>query len=245
MPRLLLVDDDGAYLEHLAFELRRLNPELRCEPTPGGREALSILDRERYDVVVTHWRLPEMEGVHLVAELVERHPEVPVVAVSGRAHPALEKVFNDFCVQWLVEPFAVEELNRLIGRTGVCRTHRGNLRRIHLGNFIRTAQAHGRSIALQIQNIVTGDRADLELTRGRLAGVVLGDLPRERAFHELLRWDEVKLQIVNGPRFREELHGVLESKAGTSFADAPHPGDSPGEGETAPGSMFGPGGTDD
>jgi DNA-binding response OmpR family regulator len=246
MTRLLLIDEDTVYLKHLAFELHKLNPDLHCESAPGGGEALSLLNREHYDAVVTHWRLPGMEGAYLVAELVERHPEVPVVAVSGRDHPALEKVFDDFCVQWLVRPFEVEELNRCIGRTGVCRTHRGNLRRVHLGNFIRLAQEHGRSISVRVQNIATGDRADLELTRGRVTGAVWGDASRERVFRELLGWDEVNLQIVNGPRFREELHRVLErggSPGGPGLFAATDSYGTPGDEDSPPMSLedvFGP-----
>jgi DNA-binding response OmpR family regulator len=232
MTRLLLVDEDEAYLKHLAFGLHRLNPDLHCELAPGGGEALALVDRERYDAVVTHWRLPEREGAYLVAGLVERHPEVPVIAVSGRAHPALAKVFDDFCVQWLVEPFKVEELHRLVGRTRVCRLHRGNLRRVHLGNFVRLAQAHGRSITVEVQNIATGDRAELELTQGRLTDVTWGDAPRERAFHELLGWDEVNLQIVNGPRFREELQRVLEPRLSPGAALIAAGESAPGDGDS-------------
>jgi DNA-binding response OmpR family regulator len=240
MTKLLLIGDDVAYLKHLAFELHKLNPDLHCELAPDSGGALSLVNRERFDAVITHGRLPEKQWVYLVAELVERHPEVPVIAVSGRAHPALEQVFGNFCVQWLVKPFDTAELNRLVLRTEPCRRHRGSLRRVHLGNFVRLAHEHGRSITVEVQNIATGERAELELTRGRVTGVVCGDAPRERAFRELSRWGEVNLQINNGPRFREELHRVLEQGGSP---DAPDPYGAPGDEGSPPLSLedvFGP-----
>lgn len=48
-----------------------------------GREALEMLDRQTPELVVTDIRMPEMDGIALLAELRKRVPGIPVIAISG------------------------------------------------------------------------------------------------------------------------------------------------------------------
>jgi len=49
----------------------------------NGREALSLVEREKPAVVLTDLQMPEMDGLELVAHMRARHPGVPVVLMTA------------------------------------------------------------------------------------------------------------------------------------------------------------------
>jgi CheY-like chemotaxis protein len=51
----------------------------------GGREALSALEARHYDVLITDLRMPAMNGVELLLQVLEHYPHVIRMALSGHA----------------------------------------------------------------------------------------------------------------------------------------------------------------
>lgn len=48
-----------------------------------GREALEVVERDHPDVVLTDLRMPEMDGLELVKQLTESHPNIPTVLMTA------------------------------------------------------------------------------------------------------------------------------------------------------------------
>jgi CheY-like chemotaxis protein len=48
-----------------------------------GREALSRLAERDYDLILTDYFMPQMDGVQLIQHLREQHQTVPVIAVTA------------------------------------------------------------------------------------------------------------------------------------------------------------------
>ncbi len=79
--RILAVDDQlyfRTFLEGLLTE-----EGYAVQTASGGEEALHILERERFDVVITDLVMPGMDGRVLVQKLKERLPDQEVIVVSG------------------------------------------------------------------------------------------------------------------------------------------------------------------
>ena len=55
------------------------------EYVESGREALEVMAKTSIDVVVTDYRMPEMDGGQLLKEVKERHPETIRIILSGQA----------------------------------------------------------------------------------------------------------------------------------------------------------------
>lgn len=68
--RVLVVDDDDMMVDLLAIELGRRGCEVRC--ALSGSDALSAMD-EGFDLVLTDWHMPGMDGMELVRAARERH----------------------------------------------------------------------------------------------------------------------------------------------------------------------------
>jgi CheY-like chemotaxis protein len=84
--RILYVDDDEAMLRIVATTLPRLaGAEVVTAST--GAHALALLDRQRFDLVLLDYELPDIDGAELCAAVRQRvGGELPVVFLSGHEH---------------------------------------------------------------------------------------------------------------------------------------------------------------
>ncbi|RYZ09428.1 MAG: response regulator [Myxococcales bacterium] len=115
--RVLLVDDQE--------ELRRLYRRTLAKDghdialASNGREAIEQAREERFDVVITDVRMPDMGGLELLQSLRAADPDLPVVLVSGS--PDLESAMKAVelgALEFLVKPVQFEKL-RQAARRGI------------------------------------------------------------------------------------------------------------------------------
>ena len=83
MKRILFVDDEPKVLQGLQRMLRSMRNEWGMEFASSGREALEMLERAPYDVIVTDMRMPGMDGVQLLKEVTKRFPLLVRIILSG------------------------------------------------------------------------------------------------------------------------------------------------------------------
>lgn len=81
--RVLFVDDEPNVLEGLRRSLRTLRHAWDMEFVESGREALEALAARPFHAIVSDMRMPEMDGVQLLDEVLRRHPEVIRIVLSG------------------------------------------------------------------------------------------------------------------------------------------------------------------
>ena len=79
--RILAVDDQRYFRELVEGILR--DEGFEVQTASSGEEALHILEREDFDVVVTDLVMPGIGGPELVYKIRERLPDQDIVAVSG------------------------------------------------------------------------------------------------------------------------------------------------------------------
>jgi DNA-binding NtrC family response regulator len=77
----LLVDDQVDVLNSLAVMVRALGYSVYA--VEGGQAALEWLADHRASAVLTDFGMPGMNGEALVKAITERHPDVPIVLLSG------------------------------------------------------------------------------------------------------------------------------------------------------------------
>lgn len=61
--------------------------EWECEYAVSGIEALSLLEKQRFDVIVSDMRMPNMDGAQLLDEVKVRMPNVIRIILSGQSEP--------------------------------------------------------------------------------------------------------------------------------------------------------------
>src|SRR6476660_4678413 len=83
MPTVLVVDD-AAVDRKLVGGLLAKGQDLRVEFAASGEEALERLKADRPAIIVTDLVMLGMSGLDLVAQVAERHPEIPVILMTGK-----------------------------------------------------------------------------------------------------------------------------------------------------------------
>ena len=111
--RILVVDDEpfvcDAVKMMLAFDGHLV------ETANSGAQALAILERSRFDVVITDFAMPPMKGDELAAAIKARNPKQPVVMITAYAE-MLQASSNplpgiDFMIS---KPFLLENLREAL-----------------------------------------------------------------------------------------------------------------------------------
>ncbi|MCP4634125.1 MAG: response regulator [candidate division Zixibacteria bacterium] len=111
--KVLVVDDDDRLRSMLTEALR--NYGYRTFGAMDGPEALSILERERFDIVITDIRMPDMDGITLMKKIKNRFPRVPVVIITGYAHAyTRQKVFEAGADGFLSKPFRLRRIEEIL-----------------------------------------------------------------------------------------------------------------------------------
>ena len=80
----VLVVDDAAVDRKLVSGLLSKQAGFRVEMATSGDDALAKLDSLQPSLIVTDLVMPGMSGLDLVAQVVERHPEIPVILMTGK-----------------------------------------------------------------------------------------------------------------------------------------------------------------
>ena len=113
MLKVLLVDDDGAFRASL-HRLLRADGDQVWE-AGDGNEALTLLDRQPVDVVVTDVLMPFKDGLQTIIEIRHRWPSLKIIVMSGGGFcPAgmyLELGLKLGATLALEKPFAFKKLS--------------------------------------------------------------------------------------------------------------------------------------
>lgn len=111
--RLLVVDDEPAVLRLLERILTRAGHEIVA--TTSADEALSRIESERFDMLITDLRMPGRDGLDLLRAVRARSLDVPVVFLTGQ--PSIDSArgaVEHGAFRYLLKPIASEELLRTV-----------------------------------------------------------------------------------------------------------------------------------
>lgn len=111
--RILVVDDD--------IDNRDMLNEILCDAgyrvvtASNGKNAISLTEADRPDIVFVDLLMPSMDGRTVARELKSRHPSLPVVAMSGSI--ADTSAPTEFGVDaTLAKPFSIDDLLVVVRR---------------------------------------------------------------------------------------------------------------------------------
>ncbi len=117
MARILLAEDDDSMRRFLAKALEKAGH--RVKSYGQGDEALSELDEDRFDLLLTDIVMPVMDGIELARRATARHPDLKIMFITGFAAVALNPDNNaPKDAKILSKPFhlrdLVDEVDRLL-----------------------------------------------------------------------------------------------------------------------------------
>lgn len=115
MARILVVDDEPRILTLLSGILKTSGYEVTA--ASDGLTALEKLGEDKFDVILTDIRMPEMDGMELYRSLRKLGIEVPVVFLTayGTVESAIEAMRGG-AFDYISKPFKVDELLSTLAR---------------------------------------------------------------------------------------------------------------------------------
>lgn len=81
LPKLLLVDDEERFRDTLAKRLKETGYEV--EGAGSGMDALELLGKAKFDIVVMDIQMPGMSGIETLSEIRAKHIGVEVIMLTG------------------------------------------------------------------------------------------------------------------------------------------------------------------
>ena len=105
----LVVDDNKSIRElvsdivsHLGFNVAQAS---------DGAEAFALFSEHGFDLILTDFQMPVMDGLHLASRIKNDSPGTPVVLITGSVREGVEKRMEKRSVDRVVyKPFRVEQL---------------------------------------------------------------------------------------------------------------------------------------
>lgn len=79
--RILIVDDESNIRLTLGALLKRAGYDVT--PADGGREAVALLERQSFDLMLVDLKMPEIDGMQVVAVARQRQPDLAIIVLTG------------------------------------------------------------------------------------------------------------------------------------------------------------------
>jgi len=115
MKKVLVVDDEIHIVHVVAIKLRNNNFDVIT--AANGAEAYELACREKPDIIVTDFQMPNMNGLELIQEIRrnEQTRDIPVILLTARSFAIDEQQRQQLQIsECLSKPFSPKELLRSI-----------------------------------------------------------------------------------------------------------------------------------
>jgi len=106
--RLLVVEDDAMVRDVIVRTARERGIEV--DEADGGGPATTLLESNRYDVVITDFKMPGVSGLAVMNSVRAAHPGTALIVITGFAEGDLDERVTSAGGLLLHKPFNVDGL---------------------------------------------------------------------------------------------------------------------------------------
>jgi len=117
MFRILLVDDDNEVLNSLYMTIKRSKLfKARISIAGNGHEGLEALEDKVFDLVISDYKMPKMDGLEFLRTVKDRYPDTMRIMLTGYSDmDVIKDAINTAHVHNYIEkPWENEELNKVV-----------------------------------------------------------------------------------------------------------------------------------
>ncbi len=113
MAKILVVDDDQGMREFLEILLAREGYEVAS--ASGGKEALSLCKKHKFDLAITDLKMPKIDGIDVLKSIKEISPKTLVILITAYASgKTAVAAMKEGAYDYLEKNFDVEDLKAVI-----------------------------------------------------------------------------------------------------------------------------------
>ena len=114
--RILVVDDDP---ESRYILMRLLSQsDYEVETAKNGKEAVEQLKRAKFNLVLTDWVMPEMDGLELLGYVKSQYPDISVIMVTLKASSESKTEVLELGAEGLLsKPYTKDQLLTIVSES--------------------------------------------------------------------------------------------------------------------------------
>jgi len=114
MKTILVAEDNDSNYILMTYILKRSYQYQRAR---NGQEAVEMADKGGVDLVLMDIKMPVMDGLEATAAIKEKHPDLPVVALTANAFDSDRRLAMEAgCDDFLSKPVSSEKCLEVIAR---------------------------------------------------------------------------------------------------------------------------------
>jgi len=113
--KILCVDDHSIVRQSLLYIISREYPKAECMEAPDGETCISLLKKERFDLVILDMNLPDSDGITLTEWIKDRHPAQMILFFSTSPTAVYAKrLFQMGIMGYLNKQASVDEIAKAL-----------------------------------------------------------------------------------------------------------------------------------
>jgi CheY-like chemotaxis protein len=113
--RILLVDDDPKLAIVVSRGLKLISGECIVETANDTNGALTKLEQQPYDLLITDYNMPKATGLTLAKEVRLRWPEIYIILMTAYGTPQLRQQTEDIELDgYITKPFNLNTLRGMV-----------------------------------------------------------------------------------------------------------------------------------
>jgi DNA-binding NtrC family response regulator len=119
----ILIIEDNSYVRE-AFELTLRKTGLNASVLTTGEEALEVVHQRTFDVIISDYRLPGMNGLEFFAKALSYTPNATKVLISAYGFDEISVEAQSIGVNhFFLKPFSIQELLICLNLSATTNTH--------------------------------------------------------------------------------------------------------------------------
>ncbi len=194
----LFVDDDREMLQALKEGLEKYRETFSVVLAEDGTDAVGKLKNNKISLVVTDLKMPNMDGFSLLAHVMEKYPDIPVIIITGYSTSEMKRLAQEGgAVGYISKPFLIEDLAKQIMKTLRKESDGGTLHGVSSGMFLQLMEMEERTCTIRLTDRTSQKSGVLFFRDGTLLDARAGDMQGLDAAYVIFSWEEVTLSIQN------------------------------------------------
>jgi DNA-binding response OmpR family regulator/predicted regulator of Ras-like GTPase activity (Roadblock/LC7/MglB family) len=196
--RILVVDDEPNAVRVCVAMLQIVGFE--AHGTTNSTEAIQLYKNERFDLALVDLKMPEMDGLEVLAALREYDPKAAVVILTAygtkeNVVEALRLGAREFLEKPLDSDVLVSTVRNVLAQGGKNTVH-GNLRILTLSSIVQINCTERNQAHLLLRR--QGQEGSLFFSDGDIVHATLGAKTGEEAIYDLLTWEDGDFELEMG-----------------------------------------------
>jgi CheY-like chemotaxis protein len=210
MDKVLIVDDDAQLLTIITDTLKKYRNKFELITAKDGLDAIKVMRKQSVSLVVTDLKMPNVNGLVLLAYMSKNFPTIPCIIMTGYGTPFLKKRLEEEALHYLEKPFKVTDLARsIISVLGQEEILGGTLNGVSVTGFLKLVEMEHITCLCEISS-PESKKGYLLFDGGVLCNAYYGNIRGEEAALILLKMNDVKIKFRKPPK--EKVSRKIETE---------------------------------